>query len=115
MQNAKEVVMAYINALDQHKYEAATSLIADNVKIIGPAGEGFGGSKGFIEMMRKFPGSYDIKKIFVDENEVCLLYDFVLKDVTVYMSSWYRVNNEKIEFIRTIFDPGAFDSPETKK
>lgn len=115
MQSAKEVVMSYVRAMDQHQYDKATELIDDNVKIIGPAGEAFGGPQGFIEMMKKFPGRYDIKKMFVDGDEVCLLYDFVTDGLTVYMSSWYRVRNGRIEFIRTIFDPDAFDRPQAKK
>jgi hypothetical protein len=115
MQSTKEIVMSYIGALDQHQYETAARLIDDDVKIIGPAGEGFGGPKPFIEMMQKFPGKYDIKRTFVDGDEVSLLYDFVMEEVTVYMSSWYRVRNGKIVFIRTIFDPNAFDRPHEKR
>jgi hypothetical protein len=113
MQCLKEVVMDYIKALDQRDYGSAIKLIHDDVKIIGPAGESFGGSKSFIEMMKKFPGRYNLKKAFVDNDEVCLLYDFVMEDVTIYMFSWYRVSDRKIVFIRTIFDPSAFDLKRT--
>lgn len=109
--NTEEVVKHYIVALDRQEYEAAVKLIDEHVRIIGPAGESFGGPKGFISMMKKFPGRYDIKKMFLDGDEACLLYDFILKDATVYMCSWYRVSNEKINYIRTIFDPAAFENP----
>ncbi|OWP55832.1 MAG: hypothetical protein B2I17_09095 [Thermoplasmatales archaeon B_DKE] len=111
MQTSERVVMAYIKAMDEHRYDAAEELLDQNIKIYGPAGEGFGGPKGFISMMRKFPGRYDLKKMFVDRDDVCLLYDFGMEGKSVYMSSWYKVRNGKIEFIRTIFDPRAFDDP----
>ncbi len=111
MQTAKDVIISYIDAMDQHRYDEAASYIDEKVKIIGPAGESFGGPKGFIAMMKKFPGRYEIKRMFVDDDEVSLLYDFKMEKATVYMSSWYKVKNGKIEFIRTIFDPSAFDSP----
>lgn len=115
MQNAKDVVMSYIHSLDNQDYGSVENFLSEDVRIIGPAGEGFGGPKGFVKMMRNFPGRYDIKRIFSDEDEICLLYDFITQDAKIYMSSWYRVNEGKIVFIRTIFDPGAFSPPQSEK
>ena len=108
----KKTVLAYIDALDHHNYDSAAALISDNVRIIGPAGENFGKPLDFTRMLSRFKGKYDLKRIFVDQNEVSLLYDFTMGGTAVYMSSWYRVKDGKIEFIRTIFDPNAFsDKP----
>lgn len=106
--NAREVVMAYIDALDGQDFDLASSFIDENVKIIGPAGEGFGKPKNFTDMLKRYSGKYDIKREFVDGNEVCLLYDYHTSGNVVYMCSWYKVRNGKIEFIRTVFDPAAF-------
>ncbi len=111
---SKEIVMAYIGALDSHQFEKAAELIDEKVKISGPAGEGFGKPTDFINMLKRYSGKYDIRKIFVDGDDVCLLYDFHTSGKSVYMSSWYRVHNGKIYFIKTVFDPAAFSQSEEK-
>lgn len=109
------VVLDYIKALDSKKYELAASRIAENVKIIGPMGESFGKTKDFTNMLKRYQGQYSILKLFVDGENVCLLYDFLTSDKAVYMSSWYRVEGGKIISIRTIFDPSAFASERYKQ
>jgi hypothetical protein len=59
-------------------------------------------------MMEKQRGRYEIKKIFVDGDDVCLLYDFVTEKATAFFCSWYQVKDGKIGSIQTIFDPRAF-------
>lgn len=104
----RKVVMAYIEALDGKNFDFAASFIDDQVKISGPAGESFGKPKDFTDMLKRYSGKYDIKKVFVDGSEVSLLYDYIIAGKSVYMSSWYKVENGKIKFIKTIFDPSAF-------
>lgn len=109
-----EVVMAYIDALDRQEYEAAMNHLHEDVRIRGPAGETFGKPYDFIEMLRKHRGKYDIKRAFADGDDVCLLYDLKTKGPTVFMSSWYRVDDGKIASIHTVFDPRAFGPPSGK-
>ena len=40
-ENAKEVVMDYIAALDGRDYAAAERLLNSSIRVKGPAGEGF--------------------------------------------------------------------------
>jgi len=107
------VVMSYISALDRHEYDEALGLLHENVRIRGPAGEAYGKPLDFIEMLRKYRGKYDIKKVFSDGSDVCLWYDLKTTGPTVFMSSWYQVRDGKIVSIQTIFDPRAFASNST--
>jgi hypothetical protein len=107
----REVVMSYIRALDAWEYEKALGYLQENVRIVGPAGETFGKPLGFIEMLRKYKGRYDVKKVFAEGDDVCVLYDLATTGSTVYMSSWYQVKGEKIASIQTVFDPSAFGPP----
>jgi hypothetical protein len=107
----REVVMSYIGALDNGRYEQAMGFLDDQVRIRGPAGETFGRPREFVEMLRKYRGRYDLKKVFVDEEDVCVLYDLATTGPTLYMSSWYQVKDGKIVSIQTIFDPSAFGTP----
>ena len=112
VQGAKEVVMSYIQALGDRDYAAARSCLGDNVRVKGPAGEAFRSPEEFLKMMEQQPGKYDIKKVFVDGSDVCLLYDFVTPRVTTFFSSWYQVKEGKINSIQTVFDPRAFAAPQ---
>jgi SnoaL-like domain len=111
---SKEVVLSYIQALHGQRYEEAVGFLHDNVKIKGPGGESFGKPLDFIEMLRTYRGRYDIRKVFVDEEDVCVLYDFATTGPMVYMSSWYKVKDGKIVSIVTVFDPRAFGPPPGK-
>jgi len=107
--------MSYINALDRQDFDSARKQLGDNVLVKGPAGEAFRSPDEFINMMRNQRGKYDIKKMFVDGDDVCLLYDFITKNVNVFFSSWYKVRDGKIVSIQTVFDPRPFAAMQEKK
>jgi len=100
--------MCYIKAMDDRDYAAVRGYLADNVRVKGPAGEAFRSPDEFLKMMEQQRGKYDIKKVFVDGNDVCVLYDFVAPKVTTFFCSWYLVKDGKITSIQTVFDPRAF-------
>ena len=104
----KDIVMAYIGALDSQDYDRALGYLHDRVRVRGPAGEAFGKPVDFIEMLRKYRGKYDVKKTFADGDDVCVLYDLATTGPTVFMSSWYQVREGKIVSIHSVFDPRAF-------
>ncbi len=103
--------MSYIEALDGRKYDDALTYLHERVRIRGPAGETFGKPLDFIEMLRKYQGRYDVKKVFSDGDDVCLLYDLKTVGPTVFMSSWYQVKDGTIVSVQSIFDPRAFGPP----
>ena len=107
-ENSGDVVMEYINALDDGNYDLAARHIAEDVRIIGPVGETFGKPREFTNMLKRYHGTYEILKKFVDGEDVSLLYEFSTSGKSVYMSSWYKVRDGKIHFIRTVFDPSVF-------
>jgi hypothetical protein len=103
--------MSYIEALDDQRYEEALGFLHDDVRIRGPAGETYGKPMNFIEMLRRYRSKYDVKKVFVDGADVCVLYDLTVGESVVYMSSWYQVKDGKIASIHTVFDPSAMGPP----
>jgi len=108
----REVVLSYIQALDSQRYDAALEHLHDKVRIRGPGGETFGKPFDFIEMLRKYRGKYDIKKVFADGDDVCVIYDLKTTGPTLFMCSWYQVKAGKIVSIQTVFDPSAFGPPK---
>ena len=63
--NAREIVMSYIQALDQRDFAAAREYLQESVFIRGPGGEAFRSPDDFLRMMEQQRGRYDIKKVFV--------------------------------------------------
>ena len=106
--NARDIVLKYIENLDSLEYDKAKNYLDDRIKISGPAGEQFANSTNFIKMLKNYNGKYDIKKVFFDDNDVCVLYDLITDSVVAFMSSWYKIENEKIVSIKTIFDSKLF-------
>jgi len=112
VQGPKDAVTSYIKAMGDGDYAAARNYLGDNVRVKGPAGEAFRSPDEFLEMMQQQRGRYDIKKVFVDGSDVCLLYDFITPKVTTFFCSWYQVNDGKISSIQTVFDPRAFSAAQ---
>lgn len=110
--DAKETVMSYIEAMGNREYAIVRNYLADNVRVKGPSGEAFRSPNEFLNMMQQQSGKYDIKKVFADGNDVCLLYDFVTPKVTTFFCSWYQVKEGKITSIQTVFDPRPFAAPQ---
>ena len=105
---ARDVVLSYVKALDRQDFSSAKEHLADNVRVRGPSGEAFRSASEFINMLQTQRGRYDLKKDFVDGNDVCLLYDFVTPKLRAFFCSWYQVKDGKIDSIQTIFDTKAF-------
>ena len=62
------------------------------------------GAESYFKDMKNMKFKYDVKKTFVDGDDVCLLYDINMGEKTIYTWGWYHLTNEKINFIKVVFD-----------
>ncbi len=107
-QNSKVLVSDYINAVGQKQFDLLYGLLSDDVEFTGP----FRRLKGVNEYVAVIKGlgtillRNDIKRVFVDGNEACVIYDFVTDtEVGVVPTvEWLTLEHEKISSIRLIFD-----------
>ncbi len=60
---------------------------------------------------------YEIKKVFVDGDDVCVFFDFSPGPATtMFASGWFQVNDDgKISSIRVVFDPRSIVEFNAKK
>ena len=109
--SAKEIVMEYMQALIQRRdFKSARSYLTDNVSYVSPLNS-IDGAEPLIKYNEHLNlPKFDIKKVFVDGQDVCLLYEMNLgtPPAKVFTSLWFHVDGGKISSYRVVFDPRPF-------
>lgn len=106
--------MEYLQTLiERRDFKAARSYLKDDLSYVSPLNSFHG-----VEPYLKYNQSLhlpkpDIKKVFADGDDVCLLYEMTLATNTapLFVSMWVRVDGGKISSIRLVFDPRPFVQP----
>lgn len=102
--DAKEIVSGFVDAINREDFTAARQYASDDLSFVGVLGTR-NGAETYFEDMQRIRLKFDIKKQFVDGDDVCLLYDVTMAGVSVYGCGWYHVSDGKIRSIRVVFDP----------
>jgi len=102
--NAEKAVMTFINALNAEDFTTAREQLADGMKFDGVMGSR-DSAEAYITDMKRMKFKYNIKKLFADENDVCLLYDIDMGGATIFTCGWYHVEDGKIASLKVVFDP----------
>lgn len=95
--------------------EGARAFLAKDLHCTGP-GVHFQSADAFIRgsaHAAKALRGHEIKKVFVDDDGVCVLFDALLNHEVKKMAivDWYRLDEERIVSIQTLFDTGPFRPP----
>jgi hypothetical protein len=111
--SAKEIVMEFLQAItgEQRDFKTARSYVKDNVSYVSPLNS-FDRAEPYLKYNEhlKLP-KLDIKKVFVDGDDVCILHETSLPpriSSTVFTSLWFQVDDGKISSLRALFDPRPF-------
>jgi hypothetical protein len=102
--SAKELVISCIKALNEEDFNSARSYMSNDFKFEGVLGSR-DSAEAYFEDMKKMKLKYRIKKAFVDDDDVCLLYDLTMSAVNIFGCGWYHVEDGKINKLKVIFDP----------
>ena len=110
--NASEIVESYRAALGKGDFAAARKLMQDDMNFQGPI-DTFNRADDYLEATRKLASiiqRIDLKKVFVDGDDVCVLYDMVTNTPagTAFIVEWYQVKGGKIASMRAVFDARPF-------
>ncbi|MFA5105350.1 MAG: nuclear transport factor 2 family protein [Candidatus Micrarchaeia archaeon] len=111
--NPKEVVLAYIKALDNHDYDAARKLMDENASITGNSAETYNKPEKLLGLFKSLGPKYEVRKVFEDGEDVCVFYgmETATPPAKIVMSSWYKVKDGKITYVWSVFDPTPFGPP----
>src|SRR5262249_35778473 len=112
MAQAGEIVKSYQAALGAGDVAAARTLMQDDMAFQGPF-ETFSTADAYLEALKKLStiiDHIDLKKVFVNGDDVCVLYDMVTKTPagTAFIAEWYHVQDGKIASLRAVFDARPF-------
>jgi hypothetical protein len=110
--SAKEIVMEYMQALiERRDFKTARSYLTDDVSYVSPLNS-IDGAEPLLKYNEHLNlPKFDIKKVFVDGQDVCLLYEMNLgtPPVPLLVCLWAHVNDGgKISSYRVVFDPRPF-------
>ena len=111
MADAARVAEDFFAAWTSKDFDRARSLLRDDLSFQGPI-DTFTDADSYIRAIRQLGQivvGVDRQKVFVDGDDVCVIYD--LKTAPVPHSptaEWYRVRDGRIASIRVFFDARPF-------
>jgi limonene-1,2-epoxide hydrolase len=113
-QNTKEIVISFLKAIQEQDYKTAGSYVTDNLSFYAPDGSPLEGSEAYFKGLEPLRLKYDIKKVFSEGKDVCVIYDitFSARQVVVFACGLYQVQDSKINSIRVLFDPRPLFQPQ---
>jgi ketosteroid isomerase-like protein len=112
MNSASEVIESYREALGRGDFDAARQLMHDDMTFQGPL-DTFKTADQYLEASKRLATiiqRIDVKKTFVDSDDVCVLYDMVTNTPagTAFIAEWYQVRDGRIAALRAVFDARPF-------
>jgi limonene-1,2-epoxide hydrolase len=102
--NAKEVVLSFIEALNDSDFDGARSHVDDNLIFQGVMGSRQGADDYFRDM-KKMKFKYAVQKVFEEGDDVCVWYDITMSGKQIFSAGWYKVEDGKIMSFKVLFDP----------
>src|SRR5262245_33447864 len=93
--STSQVVESYRAALGSGDFATARTLMQDEMSFTGPL-DTFATADQYLEAARKLASiiqRIDVKKVFVDDDDVCVLYNMVTNTPagTALIAEWYQV------------------------
>ena len=112
MAKPADIVQGFMGAMGKGDFVAARKYLDDQLSFQGPI-ESFQKADPYLESLKKLHHiieRVEMKKMFVDGDDVCLLYDMVTKTPagTAFIAEWHHVKDDKIAAIRVVFDARPF-------
>src|SRR5262249_56786360 len=107
MPTAVETVQAFMHAMEKGDFVAARECLADDLSFQGPF-ETFSAPEPYLQSLKKLHhivARVEVRKMFVDGGDVCLLYDMVTNTPagTAFIAEWHQGKGRKMQAIQVDF------------
>jgi hypothetical protein len=111
-QDTRNIALAYIEACGAKKWDEVSKLLSPKVTFIGP-NRSITGADQYLAVLKRIEPVWvrsDVKKVFADGPEVCVIYDFVTNTAAgaVLTVEWLRVEDGRVASVTLLFDRVAF-------
>lgn len=108
----KAVALAYVEGCSQKDFDRVAELLAPDIRFEGP-GNTVTGAAPYLAVLRRLGSVWvrsDVRKVFVDGSDVCVIYDFVTDTAAgaVPIVEWLRVDDGRIAAVQLFFDRVSF-------
>ena len=103
-QSAKEVVLAFVDALNGEDFKTAGTYLAKDMTFKGVLGSR-DGAEAYMKDIQHMKLKYKVKKSVAEHNDVCLIYDLTMSGTTLLGYGWYHLDDGKISSLNVMFDP----------
>lgn len=114
-QTPKEVVMLFIEALNDEDFIKAAACLASDMSFDGVMGKR-NGAEAYMNDMKKMKFKYRIQQTFENGNDVCVLYDIDMSGkAEIFTCGWYQIADGKIKQLKVVFDPRPLLENSDKK
>ena len=101
------IALAYLDAVSTKRLDALDTLIASDVQFVGPAMT-MTGRDGLVAAFRRVSAVQvrnDVKRVFSEGNEVCVIYDLVTDTLGAHPTiEWLVIEDGRIQSIRLFYD-----------
>jgi hypothetical protein len=109
---ARRAALEYIEACGRKDYDTVSRLLAPSMTFVGP-GNALTGAAPYLAVLRRLGPVWvrsDVKKVFVDGDEVCVIYDFVTDTPAgaVPIVEWLRIEHGQVASVALFFDRVTF-------
>lgn len=102
--DVKQLVLDLGDAINAEDFQLARKYVSDDMKHINPFGTQENAETYFQQIEQVRP-KFNIRRIFVDGNEACVLYDTTAFGVTLFASGWFQIKDKKVSSLTVVFDP----------
>jgi hypothetical protein len=111
MADAAKIAEEFFSAWTNKDFERARELVHDDLSFEGPI-DSFSDADSYLASLKQLSGivtGVDMQKVFVDGQEVCVIYDLKTAPVpSARTCEWYRVRDAKIAWVSVVFDARPF-------
>jgi hypothetical protein len=110
--DVKQLALEYLSACANKSYPQVERLLAPDVRFVSTAND-VTGAQEYLAVLRRLGPIWlrsDVKRVFVEGDEVCALYDFVTDSPAgaVPIVEWLVFREGKIASVTLVFDRVAF-------
>jgi hypothetical protein len=106
--NKKTLALAYLDAVAKQEFGSLERLLAPDLQFRGPASTRTS-AQDFISALKRLAAIHvrnDVKRAFVDGDEVCVIYDFITDTTAgaLPVVEWLRFEGARIQSINLYYD-----------